>query len=382
MERLTSNSYYFDFNATSPLQDSVRDFLVEGDVFLGNSSSSHSIGRRSNKHVQECKRYLIDCFGLNDSKHRVLFHSGATEGINTLILNGEGEFDYFFHSSVDHAAVVEIGTLLKRKGKDVSVFGVNRNGDFNICELEELLKKVSDPSRVLVNYTWVNNETGVVWPLENIIKLKEKYNFKVHVDATQAPGKIDAWNKLFLQIECFTFSGHKFGALVGIGFSFISSDYNFSPLLIGGGQQSTLRSGTINVLGIYSLKLALENIKSRYDFIESSHGRRLIEDGLINQLGDKLKILGLGASFRTSNTISFHILERDSNFWATKFDMNNIFVGTGSACSTGVSKSSRIMMAMGYSDSEAKSFIRLSFSPYLNRESGELYLNLILKVLN
>ena len=169
-------------------------------------------------------------------------------------------------------------------------------------------------------------------------------------------------------------SAHKFGALKGIGFSLLASNLQLSPLLIGGGQQNGLRSGTENITGIQSIKIALE------DLVEDTKGdyhQRMkeliidIESHLLAMLNDEKLMVSKNLSNRNSNTICFVSSKVKANTVLMSMDLNGLQVSSGSACSSGASLPSRVLMALGFSSDDAQGGIRISFSPELNKEMSE-----------
>ncbi len=264
MGKLTSNRVYLDYNSTSPLARSVKNWLGEGDFLFANPSSSHSSGKKSDRFIRQTREYLFDFFNLSNLDYELFFHSGATEGINTLIRgacsywNIKGKKVSFYCSKVDHSCVVNLKEQISQAGNEVIFFDVDENGDFDQKNLIDLINRSSKENIRLLNYTWVNNENGVVWPLENLSEIKAKTGCLISVDSVQAPGKIVNWWNINSVADTYSFSPHKFGAFKGIGFSFFKNKYKFDPLIVGGGQQKGWRSGTGNALCIYSINRALE----------------------------------------------------------------------------------------------------------------------------
>jgi len=365
----TSKRFYFDYNATSPLATSVKDWLTGGEVFLGNSSALHSSGKAALKFINETRDYLLKTYSL-DKTHQLFFHSGATEGINTLT---RGFFAYqkgsFFCSSVDHAAVFNLQGYLAKTGISTHLFSVNKKGEFDKERLIEEIKNVSQKP-VLLNITWVNNETGVVWPLNQILEIKKETGCLIHLDAVQTIGKIPDWDLVSSEVDALTFSGHKFGALTGVGFSFVKKNFHFEPLLIGGGQQEGWRSGTVNSYGIYSLKLAVEEFISLVDPLACFKARLLIEEKIKEVLGNKGEIVAEHSN-RCSNTFTLIIKGKKTDSLLMAFDLAGIDVGTGAACSSGLVRPSRVLNNMGFSEDEARSSIRFSFGPDLKNSYPE-----------
>jgi cysteine desulfurase len=244
-----------------------------------------------------------------------------------------------------------------------------------------LLKKKKDFDLVC-NFTYINNETGIVWPLELAAQIKQATGAFVHVDAVQLIGKIKDWKILNATVDAYTFSGHKFGAMKGVGFSFIKKDISFLPLLAGGNQQEGMRSGTENALGIYSLKLALEDMLERFDAEGLSCAFDLIESELLKVIGERGEIIGAKNNYRNLTTCFLMLRNQKAELLSAKFDMLGMDVSTGSACSSGVIKENRILRAMGYSEEESRSAIRFSFSPFMNLEEAIVYVERMSRALS
>lgn len=288
----------------------------------------------------------------------------------------------FFFSTVDHACVVQLKEDLEAFGHNVFYFNVNHDGIFNT---EELIGKINHEERAghetFVNFTYINNETGIVWPLSQALRIKEETNSFVHVDAVQLVGKIANWNYLSSKLDGYTFSGHKFGALKGIGFSFFKKDMKFSPLLVGGNQQLGLRAGTENAIGIYSLKLALEDINEQFSATELLEAKNEIESKLINLIGAKGEVVALHSPLRNLNTIFLVLHGQKAEILSAKFDLQGVDLSTGSACSSGIIKENRILMSMGYSFDDSRSSLRFSFSPLMKKSEAQKYFEKIESVL-
>jgi cysteine desulfurase len=217
--------------------------------------------------------------------------------------------------------------------------------------------------------------------LKDLELLQQDYTFKVHVDAVQAVGKIKDWHLLFKSVDAYTFSGHKFGALKGSGFSFIQNDFDIDPILKGGGQQYGLRSGTENTFSFHSIPLALDYLFDHYNFNEQVAAKRSFEEKLKQVLGNEGEVVGSDDNNRNGNTIYFILYETKAQISSMAFDMAGFDVSNGSACSSGSVKPSRVLLAKGYSDVFAKSAIRVSFSPLLSKEESDSIWNKFEKVL-
>ena len=380
--RSTSKRYYFDYNATSPLAESVKSWLAKGDYPFGNPSSLHAEGKASRRLVQETKDYLLDFFGL--PHYKIFFHSGATEGANAVI-TGYAKLEKrrkntieFFSVSTDHSCVHNLREELQENGHGIHLLPTDRQGSFNQANAISAISKKKNPT--LLNFTWVNNETGVVWDLQQAVEIKEKTGCAIHVDGVQAVGKIKNFRQLSDTIDAYTFSAHKFGGMKGVGFTLLHPDFTFASCMRGGGQQEGMRSGTENVLSIYTIRLALQELQQLFDYDAMEEGKLSIENELKNLFSGKGEIVGGDAKKRNGNTIYFFVAGQNAGTMMTAFDLANIAVSSGSACSTGAMRPGRVMMAMGYTEDDARRGIRLSFPPLLNKTLAEEYLLMITKV--
>lgn len=388
MEKSISNRFYFDYNATSPLSNKVIDFLRSGDFLFGNPASLHSTGKHAKKFINETSQFLFSTFGLDQKNFELIYHSGATEAINT-IFKGNALVDFknkkkslFVFSAVDHQAVMSLKEDLETLSHSILIFDVDKNGEFNVDSLIEKINKIkSNYSNIYLNFTYVNNETGVVWPLSLAEKIKAETGAFVYVDAVQLVGKIEYWKDLSHNLDGYFFSAHKFGAFKNIGFTFLKIGSPYHSLLTGGNQQKSLRSGTENALGIYSIKLALADIIERFDFNESREAKLFLEQNIKNILGPKGLIVAEQAKLKNVNTIFFIVFGEKAESLSMKFDMNKMDVSTGSACSSGIIKENRVLIAMGYSLEDSRSCIRLSFSPFINQMDASNYLEAIKSVI-
>lgn len=385
MEKSINSRYYLDYNATSPLAKSVKHFLASGDFLFGNPASVHSTGKKSKKYINETSDFLYNLFQIAPENFSIIFHSGATEGINSFFKGiALHHFKHkkkcaFFFSTVDHSSVVNLEEDLKVLGHDIYFFQVDKNGDFSEEQLiKDILKSSEAGVQPVINYTYVNNETGIVWPLEKAKKIKSMTNAIVHVDAVQVVGKIPHWENISLDLDAYTFSGHKFGALKSVGFTFLRNSIALSPWIVGGGQQGGFRSGTENALGIYSLKLALLDMIDNFKAVELQNAKELIENIFIN----KGIIIGKNSQNRNLNTILVVFNQTYSSDLNTRFDLHGIDVSKGSACSSGIVKENRVLLTMGFSKEESLSAIRFSFSSFLTVEEAQKISLQIQKVLN
>jgi cysteine desulfurase len=351
---------YLDYNATSPLSKKVIDFLSLGDFsFLeANPSSIHTSGKISKKNINSVSDFLLTTFNLKDT-HSIIYNSGATEAINTFFRLKESEL--MIYVETDHPAVLEMAKYNESFGVEVIALKVDRSGSINIDELKNILESTS--KKTFLNITMVNNENGLIFDLSKVIDLKSEFDFILHLDAVQSVMKFEGWNELSGKIDIITYSAHKFGALKGIGFCFLKSGFEFSPLIIGGGQQGTKRSGTQNPLGIYSIQLALEEIIERGSLEASKKLSESIKNLFKTIMKDNGIVVLEDSDSQACNTIGLIFKNFKSDISLIQFDMEGIDISFGSACSSGSIEGSQSLESLGLGE-YTKNFIRLSFGPF------------------
>lgn len=389
LERSINNRLYFDYNATSPLSNKVLNFLKSGDFAFGNPSSLHNEGKLSKKKITQTSNYLFELFSINSNQFEIIYHSGASEGINAFLkgvaltaIKQKKKLCFCF-SSIDHPCVLNSKETLELLGHRVEIFGVNSRGEFDKNHLIDLILKQKELGYVpILNFTIVNNETGVHWPLTLAEEIKIKTDAIIHVDAVQLVGKIAQWRELSSNIDCYTFSAHKFGALKGIGFSFLIKNIDLLPFINGGNQQYGRRAGTENITGIESIKLALEDLNSSFSADELFESKMLIEKTIENLISGRGEIIAKLSTHRNLNTIFLIIKNIKAETLQMKFDLAGMAVSTGSACSSGIIQENKVLMNMGFSSEDSRSSLRLSFSPKMNKQDAILYCEKISQVLS
>lgn len=368
---------YLDYNATSPLSPSVLAFLDKGDFLYANSNSLYQSGKQVSAKLEQAIDSIRGEFDAVD-EHNIFFNSGASEGISTFFNLAPHEIMVFFES--DHPAVHAMARMNEKKGATVIKLPIMNTGHFSEEELDSVLAPFKD-KKIYLNYTFVHNETGIVWPLKEAAKLKEKFNCFVHVDCAQAVGKTENWNKLDKTLDMYTFSSHKLGGPKGIGFSLVNKSFPFRPLIPGGGQQHGLRGGTVNNMGIITTDLALKDIVEVQNYNSSLLLRHKIEDLFEHYIGQRGFVV-LQDELRAVNTSLLCFKDYKGDFLQTKFDMFGAEVSYGSACSSGSLKGSQTMISLGFRE-YANNIIRISFgaSDYINENKILSTLEKILKTL-
>lgn len=352
---------YMDHNATTPIRPAVMDKMMECGFLPLNPSSVHSNGRQS-KYLIEMSRLAIAKllhFDNNFKDYQVTFTATGTEA-NNLVLYNYQDADIFL-SSIEHLSIFQWGKLFP----NVQLIKVDRDG---IVDLEDLNRKLSlsGNNKKLLSVMLANNETGVIQPLAEIAKIAKNYGAVIHSDLVQAIGKIKV-DIISLGIDFATISGHKFGGPAGAAALISKSKHHLKPIIIGGGQERGLRSGTENVLAIIGLGEAAEIALVETNKYASIMGglRSKIEQDLL-QTFPNIEIVGVKAN-RLPNTSLLINASKAAHIQLIAFDIRGVAVSSGSACSSGKVNKSHVLSAMGYCDEQAKSAIRISLG-YTNTQ--------------
>ncbi|MCR6583373.1 NifS family cysteine desulfurase [Campylobacter insulaenigrae] len=359
---------YLDNNATTQLAPEayklMEPFFEEN---YGNPNSLHQWGSSTHPALKEAMDKLYIGLGANDLDD-IIITSCATESINWVlkgiyfdkILNSDR--NEIIISSVEHPAVAATAMFLKKLGVKVIELEVDHEG---ISKIENLKDVISNKT-ALVSVMWANNETGMIFPIEEMVQLTHEYGALFHTDATQAVGKIKV-NFAKYGVDFASFSAHKFHGPKGVGGLFIKKGLELTPLLHGGEHMGGRRSGTLNVPYIVAMAEALRIANTMLDF-ENSHIRRLrdkLED-LILAIPDT-SVVG-DRSRRVPNTILASIkgVEGEAMLW--DLNKNGIAASTGSACASEALESNPIMEAIGAENDLAHTALRLSLSRFNTEE--------------
>jgi cysteine desulfurase len=329
---------------------------------FGNPSSVHWAGRQVSGALEKAREQVAAM--INASPAEIVFVSCGSEGDNMAIkgtlatLKEKG--NHIITTTVEHPAVLETCEALEKEGYDITYLPVDKDGQLDLADLE---KAITDKT-VLISVMWANNETGNLYPIEEIGKIAKKYNIRFHTDAVQAVGKVPV-DVQKANVDLLVISGHKIGAPKGVGAIYIRRGTRMAPLLHGGHQERNRRAGTQNVAGIAGLGKACEMAEAeREDYYKRVRTMRdRLEDGIADQVPD-IKLNGTpDRDQRLPNTlnVSFAYIEGESLL--LNLDMFGIAASSGSACTSGSLEPSHVMGAMCVEVTLAHSSTRFSLGP-------------------
>jgi cysteine desulfurase len=356
---------YVDNNATTKVAPEVLEVMLPYfSEYYGNPSSMHFFGGQVQKKVDEARAKVADFLGAEPSE--IVFTSCGTESDNAAILgtlDSYPEKRHLITTRVEHPAVGNVSTYLGRKGYRVTELSVDREGRLDLDEFKESLTDET----TLVTIMYANNETGVIFPIEEIGEIVKARGIPFHTDGVQAAGKIPL-NMKKSKLDMLSLSGHKLHAPKGIGVLYIRKGTRFSPFMIGGHQEKGRRGGTENVPYIIGLGKACELAKKHLD--EENAKVKALRDYLEAKLLEKIPntLVNGDRVHRLPNTVSvsFEYVEGESILLLLS-DLG-ICASSGSACTSGSLEPSHVLRAMGVPFTAAHGSIRFSLSIYNTKE--------------
>lgn len=369
---------YFDNNATTPLAPEVKQVLRDFDEqCFGNPSSIHWAGQEARKCLNQSRDQIAQV--LNCEEQELVFTSGGTESINTALYGvaslASGEKREIISSPVEHHATLKSLEYLKQQGFSIYFLNIDRQGNFN---LEELKEKLSSKT-LLCSLMWANNETGNLYPVEEVGHLCRERGVLFHCDAVQAIGKIPLSLKS-LALDFLSLSAHKFHGPKGAGLLYVRRGLKFAPLIRGGNQERNLRAGTQNLSGIVGMAKALE--LSHHLLNENISKVLVLRDKIEQYVLSKIPGVELNGDpeHRLCNTSNFWVQGVDGESLLFNLDLAGLAVSAGAACESGSIDPSHVLVAMGRSAKEAKASLRVSLSKYNTEEEVDIFLSVLPKI--
>ena len=345
---------YLDNAATTPVFEDILESIPEwGKEFFANPNSIHSDGQKSKLLIDQCRRYISSIVGCEEEE--IIFTSCATESNNTIIrglAESYPEKNEIIVSPIEHKSVLMPVKYLSKKGYKVHFLKVDKDG---VVDINQLKDKIS-PRTLFVSVIHVNNETGVLQDIKTISRLCKEREVIFFSDTVQS-----FMREEIPEIDFFPVSGHKINAPKGIGFLKRNKNISLSPLILGGGQEFRLRSGTQNVIFIKALTEAVK----RWEINKESYLKHLkkLKNHFIKLLKEQIPDVHIvSENVKTSPHITTVILPKvDAQSVIMALNSAGIDVSSGSACSSGTPTPSHVLLSYGYSEEEALRAVRFSF---------------------
>ena len=343
-----------------PLNIGLTYERMEELYYIGNPSSLHNEGTKAKNEIENARKIVANCLGAEPEE--IYFTSGGTES-NNLALQGIVSYlkkkgkTTIITTQIEHHSVLNVCKKLELDGFKVIYMPVDEHGCVDIEELDRMMQENKE-TLGLVSIMAVNNEIGSVQLLEDIGELCEEYHTFFHVDGVQAFGKMKIDVKSY-HIDMFSLSGHKFNGPKGVGALYINKKIKLDPIVLGGGQEKGLRSGTENVLGIVCMAYAAKRAYETLDLCNMMVKERRNEFLYVLDINElDYKINGDGG---IPHILSLTLLGCESATLLAILNKHGVYVSGGSACAASSIKLSHVLKAIGLTDQEAASTIRISF---------------------
>jgi len=353
--------YYFDNNATTRVAPEVIEAMlpVLRDHY-GNPSSIYKFGSQTGVEVKAARGQVAAL--INADPREVIFTSCGTESNNAALhsaLVTQPGKRHIVTTAVEHSAIINHCAFLQKQGFEVTFLPVDADGSVDLHLLNQSIR----PDTAVVSVMWANNETGVVFPIEEIAAICHSKNTIFHTDATQVPGKMKIDVKA-LDVDMLTLSAHKLHAPKGVGLLYVRKRSKFQPYLLGGHQEQGRRAGTENVPGIVAFgraaELALANLQD-----EDKRVRRLrdrMEDAILAGIPNTIRNGAKEPRLPNTSNIAFDFVEAEAVL--LMLDQIGICASSGSACTTGSLEPSHVLTAMGIKPARARGSLRFSLGIY------------------
>ena len=347
---------YLDNAASTQIHNDVLDSMLP---FLkeqyGNPSSIHRYGRLSRKAIHKARKQIASL--INADPAEILVTSGGTESNNTVLIGISSQFpdSQIITSSIEHDAILEPCKKLISNGFQVNYLSVDKSGIINTMDLKNIISKKTS----LVSIMFGNNEVGTIQPISEIVKICHENKVVFHTDAVQAVGKV-AIDVKELGVDLLSISSHKLHGPKGVGALYIKDGVKIDPVILGGGQEFRLRSGTENVASIVGFGQACEIAQN--NLIENNSLIKKLQTLLVKRVLDEIPEVTFNghSEYRLSNNAHFTFLGVNGEDLIIKLDEYGIAASTGSACSVNTQKASHVLESMGFSLEQITGSLRLT----------------------
>jgi cysteine desulfurase len=362
---------YFDNNATTRVAPEVLEAMLPYlSETWGNPSSAYHFGRQLAKDIDAARGKVATL--IHAEPREVIFTSCGTESINSAIhsaLVTQPGKRHVVTTAVEHSATRKFCEFLQKRGYEVTTLPVEPDGSLDI----HLLEKSIRPDTAVVSVMLANNETGVIFPVEEIAAICRSKGVLCHTDAVQAPGKMKL-NVADLGVDMLSLSAHKLHAPKGIGMLYVKKRTKYQPYVIGGNQEQGRRGGTENVAGMVAFgraaELAMASLQDENTRIRGLRDR--MEKGILGAIPDTFRNGGKDSRVPNTSNIAFDFVEAEGILLL--LDQAGICASSGSACTTGSLEPSHVLTAMGITPARARGSIRFSLGIYNTAEEVDYLL--------
>jgi cysteine desulfurase len=363
--------YYFDYAATTPVDPRVAAYLQELYAnHFGNSAGVHAFARDMREILDAARQNVAGFLGALPDE--IIFTASATES-NNFIIKGlaqrHPQKKHLIISDIEHASVLRTAQFLEKAGYELSFLPVDASGKIQIDQLRRLIR----PDTLLVSVIWVNNELGTVQDVQKIGAICREANVLFHTDAVQGFAKLPL-NVREAHIDLLTASSHKIYGPIGAGLAFVRNGVSLEPLLHGGGHEFGKRASTVNVPAIAAFVKAAELYEQER---QSEHERiRALRQRIITALQESIPQMRLNSpDDGLPHILNISFKNVNNEILAMYLDRQGIAVATGSACSSGKVRESRILKALNVSREWSSGTLRISLGRFTSEEETDYLIN-------
>lgn len=363
---------YLDANATTPLVhevlDAMRPYFIE---HFGNASSIHQQGQQARAAVEHARASVSSL--LNCRPAEIVFTSGGTESDNLALFGLVQPGDHLITSSIEHHAILHAAEKLRDRGADVTFLPVSSEG---VIDPEDVHRAIQQNTK-LISIMMANNETGAIQPVNEIGRIAAEADIYFHTDAVQAAGKLPI-DVQSIRCDLLSISGHKMHAPQGTGILYVRRGTKLEPLFFGGSHERQRRAGTENLPGIVGLGKAAEIARTALTdgtMEKIATLRDRLEQGILAHV-DETGING-GNAARVANTTNIYFDHLEGEALVIALDLKGLAVSGGSACASGATEPSHVLMAMGLSPARARASLRFSLTKQTTADDIDFALNLV-----
>lgn len=370
---------YLDNNATTQLDPAVvEEMLPFLTKYYGNPSSGYAFGRQVRQAIDLARQRLAGLLGCEPSE--IVFTSCGTESNNAAVnsaLQLDPSRQHVVTTAVEHSAIRRHCEIIAKRGCSVTVVGVDAEGNLDLAELERAIT----PQTAIVSAMWANNETGVLFPIEQIAEIARRKRVLFHTDAIQSVGKIPV-HMASLTINSLALSAHKLHGPKGVGALYLNRRSAFRPSVIGGSQENNRRAGTENVASIVGLgkaaELAAAALAEENDRVRALRDR--FEELVLEKIPDTFVNGARAARLPNTSNLSFAGIESEAALMM--FDKHHLCCSAGSACRTGALDTSHVLRAMKLPPERSRGSMRFSFSRFNSEADVDRALGIIPSVIS
>jgi cysteine desulfurase len=368
---------YFDYVSGCPVDERVIEAMFPYMKECGNPSSVHSHGFKAKKALEESRESVAAL--INAEPNEIIFTSGATESNNLALisyaLRNKNKGKHIITSKIEHMSIINPCKFLQKNGFKITYAPVDRYGVVDISFIESSIRE----DTILISIQHANNEIGTIQPIEEIGKIAKEKGITLHVDATASLGKVEV-DAEKLNADLITLSSNDIYGPRGVGALYVRKGTRIQPIILGGGQERGLRSGTENIAGIVGFGVAAEITKKEYiseaEKLERMRNRIIeevlkIEESYLNGHPER--------RLPTNINVRFSYIEGES--LVLSLDMEGIQASTGSACSSKTLQPSHVLMALGLKHEEAHGSLLLTLGRYTRDEDVDKLLEVLPKAI-